>query len=84
MQREKSTCLPCLNTGVLKNVRGFFLEFTWFSCILSNHRVNNANLASPSTSNSSFGKDTKEDEEYILEDGLVLVLAHEPPTRIRL
>jgi hypothetical protein len=39
--------------------------------------------SSPSTSNSSSGKDIKEDREYIQEDGLALDLAHEPPMRAK-
>jgi hypothetical protein len=38
----------------------------------------------PSTSNSSFGKGIKEDKENIVEDGLTLDLALEPPRRARL
>jgi hypothetical protein len=41
-------------------------------------------LFSPSMSNSSSGKDIKEDKTYILQDELVLVIALEPPTRARL
>jgi hypothetical protein len=41
------------------------LVFTWFSCNLSNLLVNTASSSSPSTSNSSSGKDIKEDKEYI-------------------
>jgi hypothetical protein len=58
--------------------------FTQFSCSLSNRQVSNANLSSPSTSNSSSGKDIKEDKEDILEDVLALYLATLPPMRARL
>jgi hypothetical protein len=58
--------------------------FTRFSCNLSNHLVSNANLSSPSTSNSTSGIDIKEDKENILVDGLALVFPFEPPMRVRL
>jgi hypothetical protein len=62
---EKVSGLPHL-----KHVLEFLLEFTRFSCILSNRLVSNATLSCPSTSNSSSGKDIKEDKENILVDGL--------------
>jgi hypothetical protein len=53
-------------------------------CILSNRLVNNAISSSPSTSNSSSGKDIKEDNENIVVDGLVLDFPFEPLVRARL
>jgi hypothetical protein len=58
----------------LKHVIEFLLEHIRFSCSLSNLLDNNARSSSPSTSKSLSGKDTREDKEYILEDGLALVL----------
>jgi hypothetical protein len=58
--------------------------FTHSLCSLSNRLVSNTSLSSPSTSNSSSGKDIKEDKEYILEDALALDLTTLPPTRARL
>jgi hypothetical protein len=51
--------------AVLEAVLEFPLEFTWFSCILSNLRVNNTSSSSPCTSNSLSGKDIKGDKEYM-------------------
>jgi hypothetical protein len=62
----------------------FLLVFTRFSCILSNHLVSNASSSSPSTWNSSSGKDIKEDKENILVDELALDFPFEPPMRARL
>jgi hypothetical protein len=56
----------------LKHALEFLLEFTRFSCILSNRLVSNASSSSPTTSNSSSGKDIKEDKENILVGGLEL------------
>jgi hypothetical protein len=67
---EKCPFLPHL-----KHTLEFLLEFTQFSCILSNLRVSNASSSSPSTSNSSPSKDIKEDKANILEDELALDLA---------
>jgi hypothetical protein len=58
----------------LKHVLKFLLELIWFSCILLNLLDNSARSSSPSTSESSSAKETREDKEYILEDGLALVL----------
>jgi hypothetical protein len=60
----------------------FFLEFTQFSCILSNRLVSNASSSSQSTSNSSSGTDIKEDKENILVDGLALDFPFEPLMRV--
>jgi hypothetical protein len=60
------------------------LEFTRFSCILSNRLVSSVSSSSPSTSNSSSGKDIKEDKENIPVDGLVLDFPFKQPMRARL
>jgi hypothetical protein len=76
---EKCPALPHL-----KHTLEFLLEFTQFSCILSNCLVSSASSSSPSTSNSSFGKNIKEDKENIVVDGLALAFPFEPPMRARL
>jgi hypothetical protein len=63
----------------LKHVLEFLLELIRFSYILSNLLDNSDRPSSPKTSKSSSGKDTREDKEYMLENGLALVL--EPETR---
>jgi hypothetical protein len=74
----------CPDLSHWKHVLVLLLTFTWFSCILSNLLVSSASSSYPSTSNSSFGKDIKEDKENILVDGLALDFHFEPPMRARL
>jgi hypothetical protein len=67
-----------------KHVLVFLLMFTQFLGILSNRLVSSASSSSPSMSNSSSGKDIKEDKENILVDGLELDFPFEPPMSARL
>jgi hypothetical protein len=76
--------MKCPSLPHRKQVLVFLLVFTRFSCILSNRLVSNASSSSPSMSNSSSGKDIKEDKENILVDGLALDFPFEPPMRARL
>jgi hypothetical protein len=76
--------MKCPGLPHRKQVLVFLLAFTRFSCILSNRLVSNASSSSPRMSNSSSGKDIKENKENILVDGLALDFLFEPPMRARL
>jgi hypothetical protein len=70
----------CLVLLHLKHILGFLIELIRFSCILWNILDNRS--SSPSTSKSLSNKDTRENKEYILEDGIALVLELEMRARL--